>query len=462
MVLGGVSVFANLEVQAVEPVVQSGEEVDSLAAWVSVYSNWRTALAPTIWNVPSRFIARSKEKFSVISIRKWFQVSMACGLALACLFAAGCKSKLMGPPMGPVQVSVIKLQPQQLQLSTELPGRITAYLTAEIRPQVNGIVLKRLFQEGALVHAGQILYQIDPSSYQASLAQARANLASAEANLPSLQAKADRYRDLAAIHAVGQQDYEDAVASLKQAQATVESDKAAVESARINLAYTPITAPITGRIGKSSVTVGGLVSSYQTTVLATVQQIEPVYVDVVQANADLLRLRTRLANGQLKSSGAQENKVKLYLEDGSLYPIEGKLDFRDVTVDTTTGSVTVRMTFANPKQILLPGMYVRAVVQEGIRPDALLLPQQAVSRDPKGLPFVWVIGADGKADRRMIEVDRAIGSQWLVNKGVSASEQVVMEGGDRLKVGMQVLFVPYKTDAAASGTVMVPQAASGK
>ena len=398
----------------------------------------------------------------MISIRKWSLISMSICLALGCLFASGCKSKPVGPPMGPVQVSVLKLQPQPLQLSTELPGRTTAYLTAEIRPQVNGIIQKRLFQEGAMVHAGQVLYQIDPAMYQASLAQAKANLASAEANLPSLQAKTDRYRDLSAIHAVGQQDYDDAIAALKQAQATVESDKAAVESARINLAYTPITSPITGRIGKSSVTVGGLVSSYQTTVLATVQQLEPVYVDVVQANADLLRLRARLANGQLKSSGAQGNKVKLYLEDGSLYPIEGKLEFRDVTVDTTTGSVTVRITFANPKQVLLPGMYVRAVVEEGMRPDSLLLPQQAVSRDPKGLPFVWVIGADGKADRRMIEVDRAIGNQWLVSKGVSASEQVVMEGGDRLKVGMQVQAVPYKADAAAPEIAMAPQAASGK
>lgn len=392
----------------------------------------------------------------MISIQRWLQMSMASSLALACLFTSGCKSKPAGPPMGSVQVSVIKLQPQPLQLTTELPGRITAYLTAEIRPQVNGIIQKRLFEEGAMVHKGQVLYQIDPASYQASLSQAKANLASAEANLPSLQAKAERYRDLAAIHAVGQQDSDDAVASFKQAQATVESDKAAVESARINLAYTPITSPITGRIGKSSVTVGGLVSSYQATVLATVQQLEPVYVDVVQANADLLRLRARLENGQLKSSGAQGNKVKLYLEDGSLYPIEGTLKFRDVTVDTTTGSVIVRMTFANPKQILLPGMYVRAVVDEGVRPDALLLPQQAVSRDPKGLPFVWIINADGKAERRMIEIDRAIGNEWFVNKGVSASEQVVMEGGDQLKVGIQVQAVSYKVDATA------PQAASGK
>ena len=188
-----------------------------------------------------------------------------------------------------------------------------------------------------------------------------------------------------------------------------------------------------------------------------------MYVDVVQANADLLRLRKRLANGQLKSSGTQGNKVKLYLEDGSLYPIEGKLEFRDVTVDTATGSVTVRMTFANPKQILLPGMYVRAVVEEGIRPDALLLPQQAVSRDPKGLPFIWVIGADGKAERRMIELDRAIGSQWLVNKGV-VGLRAGSDGRRRieLKAGMQVHAVPYKGDATAPEIATAPQAASGK
>jgi len=402
----------------------------------------------------------------MITIRAWSQMSLAGSLALVCLLTSGCKSKPAGPPMGmsmgPVQVSVIKLQPQSLQLSTELPGRTTSYLMAEIRPQVNGIIQKRLFQEGAMVHAGQVLYQIDPAPYQASLAQAKANLDSAEANLPSLQAKADRYRDLAVIHAVGQQDSDDAVAALKQAQATVQSDKAAVESARINLAYTPITSPITGRIGKSSVTVGGLVSSYQTTMLATVQQLEPVYVDVVQSTADLLRLRARLEHGELKSSGAQGSRVKLYLEDGSLYPIVGKLEFRDVTVDTTTGSVTVRITFANPKQILLPGMYVRAVVEEGVKPDALLLPQQAVGRDPKGFPFVWLIGADGKAERRMIEVDRAIGNQWLVSKGVSASEQVVMEGGDQLKAGMQVQTAPYKGDVTAPGTATAPQASLGK
>jgi len=388
------------------------------------------------------------------------QFLLFSGLGLACVFAAGCKSKPAGPPMGPPEVSVITLQPQTLSLTTELPGRTAAYLTAEIRPQVSGIVRKRLFQEGAMVQAGQVLYEIDPAPYRASLDQARANLASAEANLPSLEAKANRYRDLVAIHAVGQQDYDDAVSSLEQAKATVASDKAAVESARINLGYTPVRSPITGHIGKSSVTVGGLVSSYQSTALATVQQIEPVYVDVVQSNADLLRLRKRLESGQLKSDASR--KVKLYLEDGTVYPVEGKLEFRDITVDTTTGSVTVRMTFANPKQVLLPGMYVRAQVEEGIKNDAILVPQQAVNHDSKGQAYCWVIGKDGRVERHNLDIDRAIGNQWLISSGLSAADQIVMEGVDRVKAGMAVRTVPYKANGDTGIPAGMPMAAGGR
>lgn len=380
------------------------------------------------------------------------QLQFACWLGLVCMFASGCKSRPAGPPMGPTEVSVVTVQPQSLALTTELPGRIAAHLTAEIRPQVNGIVKNRFFEEGALVHQGQLLYQIDPASYQASWEQAKASLASAEANLPALQAKANRYHDLVAIHAVGQQDYDDALASFEQAKATVASDKAAVESARINLGYTPVRSPITGRIGKSTVTVGGLVSSYQSTALATVQQIEPVYVDVVQSNAELLRLRKRLENGQLKSDASESRKVALYLEDGTLYPLQGRLEFRDITVDTSTGSVTLRMTFANPKQVLLPGMYVRARVEEGMRSNAVLVPQQAVQHDPKGLPFCWVVGKDGRVEQRSLELDRAIGDQWLVASGLAAAEQVVMEGVDRVKSGMVVHVAPYK----AGGDTGVP------
>jgi membrane fusion protein (multidrug efflux system) len=346
--------------------------------------------------------------------------------------------------MGPLEVSVLTLQPQTLALNTELPGRIAANLTAEIRPQVNGIVKARLFEEGAMVHQGQILYKIDPAPYQASLAQARANLSMAEANLPSLEAKVNRYHDLVAIHAVGQQDYDDALSALQQARATVAADKAALSSAQINLSYTPVRSPITGRIGKSSVTVGGLVSSYQTTVLATVQKIDPVYVDVVQSNADLLRLRARLESGQINADKAQASKVKLYLEDGSTYPVEGKLQFRDVTVDATTGSVTLRMSFTNPKQVLLPGMYVRARVEEGVKKGAILAPQQAVLRDPKGNPYSWVVGKDGHIVRRALVIDRALGNQWLISDGLMAGDQLVMEGTDRVKEGMPVRTTVFK------------------
>jgi membrane fusion protein (multidrug efflux system) len=346
--------------------------------------------------------------------------------------------------VGAPSVSVIALEPHPLALTTELPGRVAAYLTAEIRPQVNGIIKTRQFKEGALVQAGQVLYMIDSAPYEATLAQSKATLASVEASVPALQAKVDRYRDLLAIHAVGQQDYDDALSSLQQAQATVESDKAAVETARINLSYTPIRSPITGRIGKSEVTVGGLVSSYQTTVLALVQQIEPVYVDVVESNAELLHLRKALEAGNMRSDAAAQHKVKLYLEDGSLYPQTGTFEFQDVTVGTSTGSVTVRMTFPNRNQILLPGMYVRAVVEEGIKQNAILLPQQAVARDSKGTPYAWIVDKDGKAERRNLELDRTVGNQWLVSKGLNPSDRVIVEGGDRVQPGMSVHATQYQ------------------
>lgn len=375
------------------------------------------------------------------SMLRW---AASAGLLSVCALVAGCKHPAPPPAMGPLEVSTLTLQPQTLTLSTDLPGRIAANLTAEIRPQVNGIIKSRLFEEGAMVHQGQVLYKIDPAPYQASLAQARATLAQAEANLPSLKAKADRYHDLVAIHAVGQQDYDDAVSAYRQAEATIAADKAALTSAQINLAYTPVRAPITGRIGKSSVTVGGLVSSYQTTLLATVQKIDPVFVDVVQSNADLLRLRKRLESGNLNSDKSQAGRVRLLLEDGSPYPAEGRLAFRDITVDPTTGSMTLRMSFANPKQVLLPGMFVHARVEEGIKTGAILAPQQAVLRDPKGNPYSWVVGKDGHILRRALTIDRAMGNQWLISDGLVAGDQLVMEGTDRVKEGVPVRTVPFK------------------
>jgi membrane fusion protein (multidrug efflux system) len=374
--------------------------------------------------------------------------------------------------MGPLEVSVVTLQPESLVLTTQLPGRVSAFLTAEIRPQVNGIVKERLFEEGSLVKAGQVLYRIDSAPYEAAVNQAKANLATAEAelanaeaNLPALKAKAERYHDLVAIHAVGQQDYDDADSAFLQAKATVNSRRAAVEAdaaalatARINLAYTPMKAPIAGRIGKSAVTVGALTSSYQATTLATIQQLDKVYVDVVEANSDLLRLRRSLESGELQSHGSGARKVKLLLEDGSMYPLEGTLQFRDVTVDSTTGAVTLRMVFPNPKEILLPGMFVRGVVEEGTRQQALLVPQQAVNRDPKGLPYAWVVNKSGKIERHMLDLDRTVGNRWLVTSGLAANDRVVMEGTDRVKDGMPVKDVPFQAETAPAAGQEVQKA----
>lgn len=379
-------------------------------------------------------------------------------LAALCAFMAGCSARRGGPPAETQEVSVVTAQTQALVLTTQLPGRIAALLTAEIRPQVNGIIQKRLFEEGSMVKAGQVLYQINPASYQASVDQAKANLtaaeadlANAQANLPSLQAKADRYKSLLATKAVGQQDFEEARTALQQGEATVrsrqaviEADKAALASARINLAFTPIQAPITGRVGKSSATVGALVSAYQASALTTIQQIDPVHVDVVQSNAELLRLRSRLESGKLKADSVRQRKVKLLLEDGSVYPVEGLLQFRDFTVDQGTGAVTLRLSFPNPKEILLPGMFVQAVVEDGISPKAILVPQQAVNRDPKGQPCVWVVGKDGRTENRLVALDRIVGDAWLVSGGLSGGETIVVEGGDRLKSGTPVRTVPFK------------------
>lgn len=393
-----------------------------------------------------------------MSFSKWPRHLVVTGLVLSSLFLFGCKSKVAGPPPGPVEVAVVTVHPERVVLTTELPGRTSAYLVAEIRPQVNGIIQNRLFSEGSNVKAGELLYQIDPAPYQAAynqakaaLATAEADLAMAEANLPAIRSRAERLKALVAIHAVGQQDYDDASAALRQAEATVaarrasiEANRATLESARINLSYTPIKSPISGRIGISSITVGALATAYQPTPLAVVQQLDPIYVDVTQASAALLQLRRSLETGQLKQSGPAQRKVKLLLEDGSLYPLEGNLQFRDVTVDQATGSFTLRLVFSNPKQVLLPGMFVRAVVEEGANEQAILAPQQGITRDPKGNPIAWVVGKDSKVEQRALDLDRAIGDKWLVTKGLADGDQVIVEGLQRVRPGSAIRAVPYK------------------
>jgi membrane fusion protein (multidrug efflux system) len=358
------------------------------------------------------------------------------------LSLGGCDSRQQSPPPVP-EVVTVNAQPQRLVLTTELPGRTSAYLVAEIRPQVNGIIQKRLFPEGSEVKAGDVLYQIDPAPFHAALDSARAALGRSEANLPTIRLRAERYRGLLSEKAVSQQDYDDKEAALKQAEADIEYWKAAVETARINLGYTRVTAPIAGRIGKSNVTDGALVTAYQALALATIQEIDPIYVDVPQSTSELLRLKRRLEEGHLNQDGPNQKKVKLTLEDGAAYPLNGTLQFRDVTVDPTTGSVILRVVFPNPEGVLLPGMFVRAVVKEGINEHAILIPQQAVSRDPKGNPVTLIVDGEGKVQQRMLTLDRAIGDKWLVSSGLSPGDRVIIEGMQRVRPGASVKVVPF-------------------
>jgi membrane fusion protein (multidrug efflux system) len=341
------------------------------------------------------------------------------------------------------------VRPEKVVLTTELPGRTSPYLVAEIRPQVNGLIRERSFEEGTDVKAGALLYQIDPAQYQAAYDQAKASLAMAEANVPAARSRAERLKGLVAIRAAGQQDYDDAAAAALQAEASVAAAKAAVDSARVNLSYTPIRAPIPGRTGRSSVTVGALVTAYQPVPLATVQQLDPIYVDVVQSSSELLRLRRGFKSGDLSRSGTSWSKVKLVLEDGIAYPKEGKLKFQDVTVDPTTGSVSLRMVFPNPDHVLLPGMFVRAIVEEGENQKAILVPQQAVTRDAKGTPLALVVGKDGKVEQRILEIDRALGDRWLVTKGLASGDQVIVDGVQRVRPGADVKAVPFAAPAEA-------------
>jgi len=354
---------------------------------------------------------------------------------LAAVFINGCGNRKQ-PPQAPVpEVVAMTIQPQELMLTTELPGRTSAYLVAEIRPQVNGIIKKRLFREGSDVHAGQQLYQIDPAPFEAALDSARAALARSEANLPAVRARAERYRALLGEKAVSQQDYDDRESALKQAEADIQYWRAAVETARINLEYTRVTAPISGRIGKSNVTDGALVTAYQPMALATIQQIDPLYVDVPQSTSELLRLKRHLDVGRLTQDGPEQKKVQLFLEDGTQYQPEGTLQFRDVTVDPSTGSVILRIVFPNPEGVLLPGMFVRARVKEGINEKAILVPQQSVMRDPKGNPFVFVVGDENRIQQRMITIDRASGDKWLISGGLTAGDRMVVEGIQRVRPG---------------------------
>lgn len=420
------------------------------------------------------------------------------GLAL-CL-VNGCGSGSESPGQGapgaaggasPPEVAVVDVQPERIVLTTELPGRVAAYLVAEIRPQVSGLLQQRLFEEGSEVQAGQVLYQVDPALFEAAVANAEANLQSASravdrarAALEASQARIEQQRAILALAKINRErllqaakdgavalserdqavtEAEVAVAILRTAEAQVASDRegvrvaeatiqqmeAALRTARINLGYTRITAPISGRIGMSNVTVGALVTAHQPLALATIQQLDPIYVDVSQSSTELLRLQRRLEEGQLSRDHANGNQVRLILADGTQFPAPGRLQFRDISVDRTTGSVILRLVFPNPDGVLLPGMFVRAVVEEGIKEQAILVPQQAVSRDPKGNPLALVVNGEGKVEQRKVVLDRAIGNRWLVSSGLAPGDRVVAEGMQKVRPGAAVRTVPFE-DAPGS------------
>ncbi|MBB3224420.1 efflux RND transporter periplasmic adaptor subunit [Pseudoduganella umbonata] len=384
-------------------------------------------------------------------------------LACAAALTAGCdsdKQQQAGAPGGkmpPPQVAVYTVKQEALPVVTELPGRTSAFQIAEVRPQVAGIVQKRLFTEGADVKAGTQLYQIDPATYQATFSAAKAALARAEANLLTAGPKVKRYKELVEIEGVSRQDYDDAVAAEAQARADVESARAQLQTARINVGYTKVQAPISGRIGRSNVTAGALVTAGQETALTTVQQLDPIYVDVTQSSEDLLRLKKSLEGGGVKKA---EGKVTLRLADGSTYAQAGKLQFADVAVDPGTGNVTLRALFPNPKHDLLPGMFVRAVVENGVNEQAIAVPQQGVTRNQKGEATALVLNQQGIVEQRVIATTGTLGDRWLVKSGLAAGDRVIVEGIQKVKPGAPAVVAAPAAPAAASTAAAKPAAAA--
>ncbi len=367
------------------------------------------------------------------------------GLALT-----GCNDKKtdQGAPKAP-EVGVVTLKAAPLNVTTELPGRTSAYRIAEVRPQVSGIILKRNFVEGSEVKAGTSLYQIDPATYQASYDSAKGDLAKAQASAQIARVTVNRYKPLLGTNYISKQDYDTATSTALQADASVVAAKAAVETARINLAYTKVIAPISGRIGKSSVTEGALVTSSQTDALATVQQLDPIYVDVTQSSNDFLRLKQELADGSLQQQDGKA-KVTLILDNGRQYQQQGALEFSDVTVDETTGSITLRAVFPNPQNDLLPGMFVRARLDEGVNNNALLVPQQGITRNPRGDATAMVVGADNKVELRTVTTQQAIGDKWVVTGGLKPGDKVIVTGLQKVKPGVQVTAEEANQNAPAA------------
>jgi membrane fusion protein (multidrug efflux system) len=381
-------------------------------------------------------------------------------LATVSLVACGAGKAPGGfPAGGPVPVTVVTLKPQHVTLTRELPGRTSAFLVAEVRPQANGVIKERLFAEGALVRQGQALYQLDDAVYKAQYDSSLAALARAQALALSARLTAQRSEGLAKVDAVSAQENETAVAALGQAEADVAAARAAVETARVNLGYTRIVAPIAGRIGKSSVTAGALAVANQDAAFATIQQLDPLYVEFSQSSSEWLRLQEDMDAGRLHAGGAG-TRVAILLEDGTRYAKDGRLLFSDVTVDPGTGSFILRAVVPNPSARLLPGMYVRAVLDEGDLSDGLLVPQQGITRDQKGEATALIVGADDKVEQRSVVVSRTIGDAWLVESGLKAGDRVIVEGLQKIKVGAPV--TPAERSAVPGAGAPVPAAPTGR
>ena len=381
-----------------------------------------------------------------------YLVTAAVFLSLIVLaMLGGCSGGEPPPEAVTPKVSVISIKPQSQVLTTELAGRTQAFMVAQIRPQVGGIVQRRLFVEGADVKVGQALYQLDAASYTAALAQAEASLAKYRATLKSAQATARRDAELVKINAISQQDNEDAQATLLTAAADVQGAEADVQTARINLAYTRITSPVGGRIETSTVTPGALVVANQDSALTTVQQLDPIYVDVTQSTTELLKLKRDLASGALQSNGDGQARVSLKLDDGSAYNQQGRLKVSGVSVNEGTGTVTLRAEFANPDHLLLPGMYVRAVLEQARNEQAILVPQKAVNRNASGVTTALLV-VDGKVEQRELTIDRAVGNQWWVTAGLQAGDQLIVEGGQKVRAGAAVQVQKVNAQAATPRT----------
>jgi membrane fusion protein (multidrug efflux system) len=380
---------------------------------------------------------------------------------LSAIFLAACGGNTEpGPAPGAAApaVTVMTVQTESVPVATELPGRTSPYQIAELRPQVSGIVKQRLFKEGSEVKAGQVLYQIDPATYQAAYDSARASLVRAEANFYAARLKAERFAELVKIDAVSKQANDEADAAQKQSQADIGSAQAALDKARIDLGFTRVTSPIAGRIGRSTVTPGALVTANQAAALATVQQLDPIYVDLTQSSAELLRMKRDFESGRLQRAGGNAVPVQLVLEDGSLYGAAGKLAVSEVTVDEGTGSVTLRAVFPNPTGELLPGLYVRARLSQGVNRDAVLVPHAAVSRDPRGNATVMVVNGGSKVEARIVKVEQSIGDKWVVTQGLAAGDRVIIEGLQKAKPGAPV----QAQEAGSAPAAALPAAAVAK